>query len=76
MSERRRTDKETVSRFRSRRFILDNGKWYFNTREGTVEGPFGELKDAETRLAEYIKIANSGFMSSGRQLELEPIEKD
>jgi hypothetical protein len=76
MSERRRTDKETRSRFRSRRFILDNGKWYFNTREGTLEGPFGELKDAEKRLEEYIKIVNSGFMPSDSVLGLEPLEKD
>ena len=56
--------------------MLENGKWYFTTREGTVEGPFGELKDAEIRLAEYIKIANSGYMPSDSQLGLEPLDQD
>ena len=76
MSERRRTDKEARSWFRSRRFFIDNGKWYFKTREGTTEGPFGELKDAEIRLKEYIKITNSGFMPRDSMLDLEPIEED
>jgi Domain of unknown function (DUF6316) len=76
MSEKRRTDKSARSWFRSRRFVLDNGKWYFNTREGTVEGPFGALIDAEARLEGYIKVANSGFMSMDGHLGLEPIDRN
>jgi hypothetical protein len=39
-----------------------------------MEGPFGELTDAESRLKEYIKIMNSGFMPGDSKLELEPLE--
>jgi hypothetical protein len=74
MKEARKTDAELRSWFRSGRFFRDGGKWYFNTREGTIEGPFEERTEAEDRLKEYIKIMNSGFMPRDSKLELEVLE--
>ena len=74
MTEQRKNDCKPKTRFRSARFFQDGGKWYFSTREGTLEGPFGELADAEKRLKEYVKIMNSGFMPRDSKLELKPFE--
>ena len=72
MTEGRKSDKAPRKWFRSSRFFKEGGKWYFYTREGTMEGPFAELEDAEYRLQEYIKIMNSGFMPANSSLSLEP----
>jgi hypothetical protein len=74
MTEKRKTDLTPQTRFRANRFFKDGGKWYFNTREGTMEGPFEELKEAENKLSEYIKIMNSGFMPRDSRLELTPLD--
>jgi hypothetical protein len=78
MTHKRKTDVLPQTRFRSGRFFKNEGKWFFNTREGTMEGPYEELAGAESRLKEYIKIMNSGFMPKHSTLELEPlgIEKE
>jgi hypothetical protein len=73
MTETRKSDKESRAWFRSSRFFQEEGKWFFYTREGTMEGPFSELQDAEKRLEEYVKIMNSGFMPDDSKLNLEPI---
>ncbi len=39
-----------------------------------MEGPFEELSEAESKLKEYIKIMNSGFMPRDSKLELAPLE--
>jgi Domain of unknown function (DUF6316) len=44
----------TRSRFRSDRMIEEAGKWFFQTREGSIEGPFGSRSDAVTSLEAYI----------------------
>ena len=72
MKDARRSDKESRAWFRSSRFFKEEGKWFFYTREGTMEGPFSELQDAEKRLEEYIKIMNSGFMPDDSKLNIEP----
>ena len=72
MTEKRREDEKTRAWFRSNRFFQQEEKWYFYTREGTMEGPFPELVDAEKRLEEYIKIMNSGFMPEDSKLGIEP----
>ena len=76
MTDKRKTDLLSQTRFRSGRFFKDNGKWFFNTREGTMEGPYEELSEAEDRLKEYIKIMNSGFMPKYSTLKLEPLETE
>lgn len=50
----RTTDTRPVSCFRSDRFFLVAGQWYFTTREGEDFGPFGSREDAEKRLARYL----------------------
>ena len=40
MDDHRKSDLEAYSKFRPSRFIKEGGKWYFITREATMEGPF------------------------------------
>ena len=68
MSNTRRSDTKPYNAFRADRFCKEGGKWFFCTREGTFEGPFEYRREAEARLAEYIKILNSGFLSSDCEL--------
>jgi hypothetical protein len=72
MTDVRKTDITPRSWFRTARFFKNEGKWFFNTREGTTEGPYWELTEAENKLQEYIKIMNSGFMPKDSMLSLEP----
>ncbi|KZX56867.1 hypothetical protein A3709_03555 [Halioglobus sp. HI00S01] len=65
MTERRKSDQEEKSFFRSDRFFEHNGQWFFATREGTTEGPFGDRIQAQARLEAYIKVANSGILGDG-----------
>ena len=73
MADVRNTDKEPRKWFRSSRFFQDGGHWYFYTREGSMEGPFLLLEQAEQRLAEYIKVMRSGFMPPDSSLDLDPL---
>jgi hypothetical protein len=41
--------------FRSDRICRVNGEFYFNTREGTQEGPFETREAAEQEIAAYIQ---------------------
>jgi hypothetical protein len=41
--------------FRSDRICRVNGEFYFNTREGTQEGPFETREAAEQEVAAYIQ---------------------
>jgi Domain of unknown function (DUF6316) len=40
--------------FRSCRMMEDGGQWYFQTREGSIEGPFEDKFDAMEALEAYI----------------------
>ena len=40
----------------------ESGSWYFNTREGTVVGPFRDELEAYTQLEVYIRLADSGML--------------
>ncbi|MEH6584254.1 MAG: DUF6316 family protein [Halioglobus sp.] len=40
--------------YRSDRMIEDGGKWHFQTREGSIEGPFEDVIDAAEALEAYI----------------------
>jgi hypothetical protein len=68
VSNTRSGDTKPYTAFRADRFFKDGGKWFFYTREGTFEGPFELRREAEDRLAEYIRILNSGFISSDCEL--------
>jgi hypothetical protein len=39
----------------SDRIVRENGKFYFDTREGTQEGPFDSREAAEREIAAYIQ---------------------
>ncbi|MEP1593317.1 MAG: DUF6316 family protein, partial [Halieaceae bacterium] len=74
MRDARSTDKSAFAKFRPQRFFKDSGKWFFHTREGTFEGPFERRSEAESRLEDYIRIAQSGYMNLRRDLSLQPLE--
>ncbi|MCP5321036.1 MAG: hypothetical protein H7A12_09470 [Pseudomonadales bacterium] len=75
MTDKRENDTDTRrSWLRSgSRAFESNGRWYFQTREGTVEGPFSDRYSAQNVLDEYVKVMRSSFASS---LTLEPIEEE
>ncbi|MFZ5530500.1 MAG: DUF6316 family protein [Pseudomonadota bacterium] len=54
-ADKRVTDEQTRKHFRAGRFSVSNGKFYFSTREGTLEGPFDSQGEAERELAVYIR---------------------
>ena len=72
----RRKDDAPISRtrFRTERLLQDGGRWFFLTREGSVEGPFGCRADAVEQLANYLTLVQSGMLpeGAGAELELEP----
>ena len=56
--ERRAGEEQKRKHFRADRFSVSNGKYFFTTREGTLEGPFGNRAEAERELALYIRKAS------------------
>ena len=74
MSDKRRGDTKSQTKFRTSRLIKDGGQWYFLTREGTMEGPFERRSEAEDRLERYVNIMRSGFMPSESELKIEPFD--
>jgi hypothetical protein len=51
----RAEDMEAKTWFRSDRFFNEGGRWFFSTRENTVEGPFDTHWEAEQELMMYIR---------------------
>lgn len=70
MTDKRKTDRESRTWFRSDRFFLDQGAWYFQTREGTIEGPFDCRNSANRYLDNYIKVHQSGWLPGTNGLTL------
>lgn len=59
MSDKKRAGEETTRKyFRSDRISVSNGKFFFSTREGTIEGPFDSRDEAERELVMYIRRAS------------------
>lgn len=56
---------DTRSWFRSDRMFLEGRKWYFQTREGTVEGPYEDRMMAARMLDSYMMVMNSSFSPGG-----------
>ncbi|MFL0796497.1 MAG: DUF6316 family protein [Cellvibrionaceae bacterium] len=50
-----RQGEEERTHFRSDRFFIENGQWFFFTREATISGPFMNKKEAEAELTLYIR---------------------
>ena len=75
MTERRKTDGQvTRTLFRSQRLVQEGGKWYFHTREGTLEGPYGDSVVAAQKLDAYIKLQESDHVP-GIDLDLIPLAR-
>ncbi len=66
MTDKRTTDIDARrSWFRTgSRVFVDRGRWYFNTREGTVEGPYADKQSAERFLESYVQVISSKFVPS------------
>ena len=56
MTDMRKGDTKPYSQFRPGRFFKEAGKWYFHTREGSAEGPFGHRFEAQSGLETYLLI--------------------
>ena len=62
MSGKRYSDPNQRTWFRADRFFQHEGKWYFHTREGTMEGPFDDRLQAAQRAESYVKAMHSGLL--------------
>ena len=52
----RKEDSEEAKRyFQVDRFVLQNGEWFYTTREGEERGPFESKKEAEADLIVYMR---------------------
>lgn len=51
---RRATDPREVTAFRSERFFVSDGQWYFATRENVDIGPFRDRGDASRAVHRYL----------------------
>ena len=65
---RRKDDLVNKHWFRSERFIEEGGKWFFCTREGTIEGPFADKLTAVSQLEIYIKVTHLGLIENEFEL--------
>ncbi len=71
MLAKRKGDSKAVTQFRSDRMFCEDGAWFFYTREGSIEGPFGDKAEAAARLEAYIHVVESGLESEDEDLSLE-----
>lgn len=46
---------------RAGRTFKEKGNWFFETREGTLAGPFQDELEASVRLEVYIRMLNCGL---------------
>ncbi len=82
MTGMRKGDSKPYTKLRPGRFFKEAGRWYFQTREGSTEGPFEHRVAAEDGLDTYLMIfkdlqlqsVSSGFYSSAANMALEPIQ--
>jgi hypothetical protein len=72
MTTKRKGDLASRPRFGPDRFFEDSGKWYFYTREGTIEGSFTDRTEADRYLQNYIEMISANL--SGK-LSLEPLQR-
>lgn len=77
MSKNRKGEEDQGTKFRSDRFIHNGEKWFYETREGSTEGPFRTRLDAEDHLRNYVKLLNSGWWNGETDgLTLEPVKTE
>ncbi len=54
MLGQRKVDETPANHYRSERISMVNGRYFFSTREGTLEGPFFSKQDAEREVTRYL----------------------
>lgn len=59
---RRKNDAAKQTGSRSSRMYKEGDSWFFNTREGTVVGPFRDELEAYTQLEVYIRLVYSDML--------------
>ncbi|MCB1844158.1 MAG: hypothetical protein KDI09_14440 [Halioglobus sp.] len=59
---KRKSDTAKQTGARSSRMYQENDNWFFNTREGTVVGPFRDELEAYTQLEVYIRLVYSDML--------------
>jgi hypothetical protein len=74
MADRRAGESKAFSAFRPDRFFQERCQWYFYTREGAIEGPFQQKKEAENRLENYIKVMVSGMLREGDKTTMDSFQ--
>jgi len=62
---KRQSDPKELTVFRSDRYFVVDGKWYFSTREGTNEGPFASADEARSHLTQY--LLDKGIKITGNE---------
>ena len=62
MASKRKDDPRPRPVYRSERMVKEGGKWFFYTREGTMEGPFESEVQALIQLDQYIRVVESGLL--------------
>ncbi len=75
MSQNRVGEDEKRRHFRSDRISVSNGKYFFTTRENTLEGPFDSREEAERELMMFLRRA-SGKGIYGSVIHDEPPKKN
>lgn len=71
MNTRRRTDPANGgSRYRSERLQQDRGRWYFSTREGTLEGPYDDRLSAREAMERYVAVMSLQLIEPESKLSL------
>jgi hypothetical protein len=58
------------TRYRTNRFVQDGKKWFFFSREGTVEGPFEDEFKASEGLHVYLQVSNVNLLDADSDLAL------
>ena len=63
MADHRKGDIDAQRRWyrTASRVFADKGLWYFETREGKVEGPYTDKEQAKSAMDLYVKVMSSKF---------------
>ena len=65
MARKRKTDPlGSRTRYGTERVIGDGKKWYFCTRERTIEGPFEDKFKALAGLEMYLQVLNPNLLAA------------
>ena len=73
MTKKRKEDVREATHFRSDRIVRENDTWFFLTREGTMEGPYGSEADAYKHLDTYVKLMKTRALEGTEKFTLIPM---